>query len=309
MDEYFDVLDIHAEDEVCIFDLDEDVSLSMTPESPTELSIVESPKVQLADKPKQERLDLGLSRMRKRTRSPSPSTEEVTKRPRITDSRGSRRSDRFQDEAPRTRGRSLKRRNRSRSPKGRYNGSKGRSPNFSPQKDRPCPDFFSPRKDRKSPNFSPQKDRRSLNTKPIRTARQEINSPKQSRNMDTSDISENLGNTSSISLDQRLKEIVKSSSPESISPSNQSKKNSKKIKLSVAERKKTAYKTLFQLYTLLSHHDANGRPNGILLAAQDTDWSTDRSLIRYQKQVKEGKTLIPLIKTQLKHLKHCLNIV
>ena len=76
----------------------------------------------------------------------------------------------------------------------------------------------------------------------------------------------------------------------------------KRQKLDNIEEKKLSYKLLFQLYTILQKHDENGMPGKLLRAATDDDWINDNNLIKYQRQVKEGKSMVGTIKAQLKNL-------
>ena len=76
----------------------------------------------------------------------------------------------------------------------------------------------------------------------------------------------------------------------------------KRQKLESNDQKKLSYKLLFQLYTMLQKHDDNGMPGKVLRAATDNDWINDNNLIKYQRQVKEGRAMLGTIKSQLKHL-------
>ena len=93
------------------------------------------------------------------------------------------------------------------------------------------------------------------------------------------------------SLDARLELIEQ----ENVNPP-------KRQKLENIEEKKLSYKLLFQLYTILQKHDENGMPGKLLRAATDDDWINDNKLIKYQRQVKEGKSMVGTIKAQLKNL-------
>jgi len=93
------------------------------------------------------------------------------------------------------------------------------------------------------------------------------------------------------SLDVRLEQIEQ----ENVNPP-------KRQKLESVEDKKLSYKLLFQLYTILQKHDENGMPGKVLRAATDDDWINDNNLIKYQRQVKEGKAMVGTIKAQLKNL-------
>ena len=93
------------------------------------------------------------------------------------------------------------------------------------------------------------------------------------------------------SLDARLEQIEQ----ENVNPP-------KRRKLDNVEEKRLSYKLLFQLYTILQKHDENGMPGRLLRAATDDDWINDNNLIKYQRQVKEGKSMVGTIKAQLKNL-------
>ena len=80
----------------------------------------------------------------------------------------------------------------------------------------------------------------------------------------------------------------------------------KRIRISRNQQRKNSYKTLYQLYTILMSHDESGKPGKLLIAAQNEDWESDKTLIKYRKQIREGKVLIPMIKTQLKYLKNVI---
>ncbi|CAG5113333.1 Oidioi.mRNA.OKI2018_I69.chr2.g7444.t1.cds [Oikopleura dioica] len=104
--------------------------------------------------------------------------------------------------------------------------------------------------------------------------------------------------SSPLGLDTRLKELLKESS--SNSPLDGRPKTADPPAASTQER--MIYKALFQLHTIIGHHDDDGRPNPILRNAEAKDWETDKKLKRYSRQVQEAKKLLPFIRGHLKKL-------